>query len=170
MLQANYNCRKMWWQPLVNVGYYRLSGANPANAVIWNGFDPLYFGGAVPAWLPGFAFQTQLANTNLRYFDTSIAVSPDKEDSLQVNYLDAGVDQVNSAITIVPPTTGGGLPSPGYGQELGASFIHRLTSSLSLNPVFAYAWPGSGIAANYSAHGGTARNWTFLGVAFTASY
>jgi hypothetical protein len=173
-VQANYNFPKMWWKPFLNVGYYRMSGANPANAVIWNGFDPFYFGGSVPAWLPGFALQTQLANTNLRYFDTSIAFSPGKSDSLQVNYLVANVDQLNAILTTVPPSTtpsaAGGLPSPGYGQELGASYVHNLTASLSLNPFYAYAWPGSGIAANYSAHGGTARNWTSIGVAFTASY
>ncbi|HYL26615.1 MAG TPA: alginate export family protein, partial [Candidatus Nitrosotalea sp.] len=175
MLQANYNLVKLWWKPLVSVGYYSMSGANPANAVIWNGFDPLYFGGNVPAWQPGFAFQSQLNNTNLRYFDTSIDLTPDKSDSLQINYINANVDRVNAPLAIPAPSlemesTAGGLPSPGYGQELGASYIHQLTAALSLNPVFAYAWPGNGIVANYGAHGGAAHNWTFLGVAFTASY
>jgi hypothetical protein len=173
MVQADYSFRKMWWSPLVNVGFYSMSGA-AANSVVWYGFDPFYFGGAVPAWLQGFALQTQLANTNLRDLDTSITFSPARRDSLQVSYLIANVNQLNAILTTippsVPPSAKGGLPNLGYGQELGASYTHNITPSLSVNPFYALVWPGSGIAANYSAHGGTARSWSFLAIAFTATY
>jgi len=174
MVQAEYNFRKMWWSPLVNVGFYSMSGANPANAAIWSGFDPFYFGGSVPAWLPGFALQTVLANTNLRDFDASITFSPWKQDALQVNYLIAGVSRINATLVTLPPSTpptpGGGLPNFGYGQELGASYTHNLSSALSVNPFYAFVRPGSGIAANYAAHGGVARDWSFLGLSFNATY
>ncbi len=174
MVQAEYNFRKMWWSPLLNVGFYSMSGANPANAVLWSGFDPFYFGGSVPAWLPGFALQTVLANTNLRDFDTSITFSPWKQDALQVNYLVANVNQLNSILTTLPPSTppasGGGLPNFGYGQELGVSYTHNVTAALSVNPFYAFVWPGNGITANYATHGGSARNWTFVGISFSASY
>lgn len=174
MIQTEYNFKKMWWSPLLNVGFYSMSGANPANAVLWSGFDPFYFGGSVPAWLPGFALQTVLANTNLRDFDTSITFSPWKQDALQFNYLVANVSRLNAILTTLPPsmppTPGGGLPNFGYGQEAGASYTHNLNSALSVNPFYAYVWPGSGIAANYVAHGGVARNWSFLGLSFNATY
>ncbi|HEY6325171.1 MAG TPA: hypothetical protein VIW73_01465 [Candidatus Cybelea sp.] len=174
MIQAQYNFRKMWWSPLVNVGFYSMSGANPANAVTWSGFDPFYFGGSVPAWLPGFALQTVLANTNLRDFDTSITFSPWRRDALQVNYLVANVNRLNANLTTLAPFTspapGGGLPNFGYGRELGASYTHNLSSALSVNPFYTFVWPGSGIVANYAAHGGAARNWSFLGVSFSATY
>ncbi|MBV8344418.1 MAG: hypothetical protein JO190_05405 [Candidatus Eremiobacteraeota bacterium] len=174
MIQANYNFDRMWWKPLVNVGLYSMSGANPANALIWYGFDPLYFGGSVPQWLPGFALQTTLANTNLRDFDTSVTLWPWKQDSLQLNYLAANVSRVNAALLTVPPSTppepGGGIPNFGYGRELGASYTHNLSDALSVNPFYAFVWPGNGIAANYAAHGGAAHNWSFLGLSFTASY
>lgn len=159
MLQANYNFNKMWWKPFVNIGYYDLSGANPANSLIWYGFDPLYFGGVVPAWLPGFALQTVLANTNLRYFNTSLFLEPRKNDWLQISYLAASVNQLNAT-----------LPNFAYGSELGATYTHYLTPALSLTPFYAVAVPGNGIEANYKAHGGSARNWSFLGMAFAVSY
>lgn len=174
MLQANYNFTRMRWKPVVNVGLYSMSGANPANALIWYGFDPLYFGGSIPAWLPGFALQTELANTNLRDFDTSVTLWPWKQDSLQLNYLDANVSQLNAILTTLPPATSpeplGGIPNFGYGQEIGAGYTHNFTDSLSVNPFYAFVWPGNGITANYAAHGGLARKWSFLGVSFTASY
>lgn len=174
MVQANYNFRKMWWSPLLNVGFYSMSGANPANAAVWSGFDPFYFGGSVPQWLPGFALQTVLANTNVRYFDTSVTLAPWKQDALQINYLVADVNQLDAVLSVPPPSTlpeaGGGLPNFGYGQELGASYTHNLTDAVSVNPFYAFVWPGSGIAANYAAHGGSARNWTFVGISFSASY
>jgi hypothetical protein len=173
-VQANYNFKGMWWRPVVNVGFYSMSGANPANALIWDGFDPLYFGGTVPAWLPGFALQTTLANTNLRDFDTSVTFWPSERDSLQVNYLVADVSQPNAILTTLPPFTppapGGGIPFLGYGQELGANYTYNLSDALSVNPFYAFVWPGNGIAANYAAHGGVARNWSFLGISFTATY
>ncbi len=174
MIQANYNFKKAWWSPLVNVGFYSMSGANPASPVIWSGFDPFYFGGAVPQWLPGFALQTVLANTNLRYFDASVTLAPLKQDALQVNYLVANVNELNAILTTLPPFTapepGGGLPNFGYGQEVGLNYTHNLSDALSVNPFYAFVWPGNGIAANYAAHGGVARNWSLLGLSFTATY
>lgn len=155
MLQGNYNFNKMWWKPYVKVGYYSLSP----------GFDPLYFGGTVPAWLPGFALQTVLNNSNLRYFDSSIFFEPRKHDWLQFHYLTAGVYRLDA-----PLMPQGGLPAFGYGQELGASYTHGITPAWSVNPFYAYVWPGNGIVQNYQAHGGSARNWSFLGIAFTAAY
>ena len=37
-------------------------------------------------------------------------------------------------------------------------------------PVVVVLLNGSAIAANYAAHGGSARSWSFLGVSFTANY
>jgi hypothetical protein len=159
MLQANYNFNTMWWKPYVNIGYYSLSP----------GFDPLYFGGTVAAWLPGFALQTVLSNTNLRYFDSSLFFEPRPHDWLQLSYLTAAVSRLDAPLSL-PPSQGAGLPSFGYGEELGATYTHRITPAWNVSPFYAYVWPGNGIAQNYKAHGAGARNWSFLGVAFTATY
>ena len=173
MVQAEYNCKKMWWQPLFNAGYFSFSGAKPSDTV-WREFDPLYFGGSVPAWFAGFALENQLVNTNLRYFDASVTLSPQRHGSLQLNYVSAGVDQLHSILTTlppsVPPSARGGLPAFGYGSEVAASYTDNLGPALSVNPFYAFAWPGSGIVEEYRAHEGTARNWSFLGIVLTATY
>jgi hypothetical protein len=174
MTQGSYNFTKLWWQPLVSIGYYSMSANNPANAVIWNGFDPLYFGNGVATWLPGIALQTTLANTNQNIFATTVALNPSASGSLQLDYIDASVERGNAVLAplspgVAPPASGG-LLLPGYGQEIGASYTWTLNSAVSLNPFAAYVIPGSGITQSYTANGGTAKDWSFFGVSLTVSY
>jgi hypothetical protein len=173
-LQGAYNFSRLWWQPIVSVGYYDMSASNPEDPLVWNGFDPLYFGNAVPSWLPGIALQTILPNTNQTVFDTTITLSPKGKGTLQLNYLATRVGRANAILgTLAPganPPASGGLLLPGYGNEISASYTYDVTSSVAVNPIFTYVTPGSGINQNYAANGGTAKPWSFLGVSLTASY
>ena len=173
-LQGNYAFTKLWWRPLVNAGYYSMSASNPANPQGWNGFDPLYFGNAVPTWLPGIALQTSLANTNQNVFNTTVTLKPNAKGTLQLNYIAAAVNRENAILkTLSPgetPPVSGGLLLPGYGTEVSASYTYKLDDARSVDPIFAYVIPGNGIEQNYAAAGGSAKGWSFFGVAFKASY
>jgi hypothetical protein len=173
MAQVNYHFTGMKWSPLLNVGWYDLSGANPASTT-WTGFDPLYFGNDVPTWLPGVALQTLLGNTNQKIFATTLTMTPSATTSLQLNYIDAAVNQLNAVLAIPPPNTSpvaaGGIPLPGYGKELSGTFSWQPNGYITWSPFFAYVTPGNGISANYSANHGSAKAWTFAGLMFTASY
>jgi hypothetical protein len=174
MVQGNYNFTRWWLQPLVHVGYYNMSASNPDSVLVWNGFNPLYFGNAVPSWQPGIALQTLLHNTNQGVFDTTVELSPKGKGTLQLNYFATRVGRANAIVgTLAPgvqPPASGGLVLPGYGNETSASYTYDMNKSLAINPIFAYVTPGSGIKQDYAAHGGAAKPWSFLGVSLTASY
>jgi hypothetical protein len=171
-LAFNYNAQDTPWKPLFMLRYAALSGDNPATSR-WEGFDPLYFGGSDPDWYQGKLGSTLFNNTNLNSVAVSLTLAPDERNVVQLIVLDFRADRANAPLSI-PAANGlipvGGPPAKALASEVNAVWTYTWNKNLNVTAFAAYAWPGAGYKDLYSAQGGSARNWSGLGVQLNVSY
>ena len=153
--------------------YASLSGDQPGTSQ-WEGFDLLYFGGSNPNWYQGLITSTVSNNTNLNVVSFALTLTPNANSIIEVVFLHFAANQINSPLAVpapgATPTGGGGIPSKALANELDATYTYILNKNLNVNLYAAYSAPGAGFKDLYSANGGSASGWWFIGTQFNFSY
>ena len=171
--QANYSAQSTAWKPLVALRYASLSGDRPGSSR-WEGFDPLYFSGSNPNWYQGKIGSSIFNNTNLNASSVALTLTPNEKNILEFLYLYFAADQANSPLAIpavgAAPASGGGVPNKALASEFDATYTYVITKNVNVNAFAAYAAPLAGYKDLYSAEGGTASGWWFLGAQINFSY
>ena len=172
-VQANVNALDATWKPLVSLRYASLSGDKPGTAT-WEGFDPLYFAGSNPNWYQGKIGSSIFNNTNLNVANATLTLTPDEKNIVEFLCLYFAADQTNSPLAIpavnTMPTGGGGVPAKALASEFDVQYTYVINKNVNINAFAAYAAPGAGLKELYSASGGGASGWWFLGTQINVSY
>jgi hypothetical protein len=167
-----------WWgqtlpfAPKFSYHVARFSGDKPGTQT-YERFDPMFWGNGLDNWWFGANGAYSWLNANLRAQRFIIDAYLSQQDIVQLQYVRASADQLNSAVQFgqgVRFTNTGllvGVPHKKLSNELYLQYVHLFTPKLVLTAFAARNMPGAGLKA--IAPQGTS-NWTTLGLGLTASY
>ncbi len=150
----------------------RFTGDNSATAS-YERFGPLYWGNGLDNWSFGANGAYSWLNANLRAqrFIVDAYVSP--QDILQLQYVRASVDQINSAVQFgqgARVTTNQlvvGVPQPGLSNEFYLQYARLFNPTLIASAFVSRSVPRAGLEA--AAPQGT-QAWTTFGPGLTANF
>jgi hypothetical protein len=172
MLGASWWARELPFAPRFRYHVARFSGDKP-DTNIYERFDPLFWGNGLENWWFGANGAYSWLNSNLRAQRFIIDAYLSTRDILQLQYVRAAVDQVNSAVQFGQGArfTAGqllvGVPEPGLSNELYLQYSRVFDPKLIVTAFVSRSAPRSGLEA--VAPQGTQR-WTTFGVGLTANY
>lgn len=167
-----------WWgqtlpfAPKFSYHVARFSGDKPGTQT-YERFDPMFWGNGLDNWWFGANGAYSWLNANLRAQRFIIDAYLSQQDIVQLQYVRASADQLNSAVQFgqgVRFTNTGllvGVPHKKLSNELYLQYVRVFTPKLVLTTFVARNTPGAGLKA--IAPQGT-TNWTTLGLGLTASY
>jgi hypothetical protein len=172
LLGASWWAQSLPFAPKFSYHYARFSGDDP-DTDTYERFDPMFWGNGLENWWFGANGAYSWLNANLRAhrFIVDAYVSP--RDILQLQYVRASADQLDSAVQFGQGVrfTGGelvlGVPESGLSDEYYVQYARVFSPRLIALAFVSHSKPGDGLKA-ISAQG--TQTWTTFGLGLTANF
>lgn len=172
LLGVSWWAKSLWFAPKFSFHLARFSGDNPQTSS-YERFDPMFWGNGLDNWWFGANGSYSWLNANLRAQRFIVDAYLSTQDIVQIQYVHAWVDQLNSAVQFGQGArfTGNqllvGVPKPELSDEVYLQYSHVFDSQLIATAFLSRSNPGDGLKAVVPQ--GT-RVWTTMGVGLTANF
>ena len=172
MLGASWWAQTLPFAPKFSYHYARFSGDDPKTSV-YERFDPMFWGNGLDNWWFGANGAYSWLNANLRAHRFIVDAYASPQDVLQLQYVHATVDELNSAIQFgqgarfTSSQLIVGVPKYGLSDETYLQYSRVFNPKLVATAFISYSSPGDGVRA--AAPQGT-EAWTTIGLGLTANF
>ena len=172
MLGASWWAQSLPFAPRFTYHYASFSGDDP-NTSVYERFDPMFWGNGLDNWWFGANGAYSWLNANLRAQRFIVDAYLSAQDIVQVQYVHASVDQVNSAVQFGQGVrfTGSqilvGVPESELSDEIYLQYSHVFNPQLVATAFISRSSPGDGLKAVVPQ--GT-EAWTTIGFGLTANF
>jgi hypothetical protein len=172
LLGASWWAQSLPFAPKFSYHVARFSGDDPKTDT-YERFDPLFWGNGLDNWWFGANGAYSWLNANLRAQRFIVDAYLSAQDIVQVQYVHASVDQVNSAVQFGQGArfTGSqilvGVPESELSDEIYLQYSHVFNPQLVATAFISRSSPGDGLEA--AAPQGT-EAWTTIGLGLTANF
>jgi hypothetical protein len=172
LLGASYWAQTLPFAPKFSYHVARFSGDRP-DTQTYERFDPMFWGNGLDNWWFGANGAYSWLNANLRAHRFILDAYFSAQDIVQVQYVRASADQLNSAVQFgqgVRFTSSGlqvGVPQSKLSDEIYLQYARVFNPNLVAIAFVARSSPGAGLKA--TAPQGT-QAWTTFGLGLTANF
>ena len=172
MLGASWWARELPFAPKFSYHVARFSGDDPATAT-YERFDPLFWGNGLNNWWFGANGAYSWLNANLRAQRFIMDAYLSAQDIVQLQYVRASVDQLNSAVQFGQGArfTANqlivGVPERWLSDEIYLQYSRFFNPKLVATVFVSYSIPGDGLKATAPQD---LQPWTTFGLGLTANF
>ena len=172
LLGASWWAQSLPFAPKFSYHVARFSGDDPKTDT-YERFDPLFWGNGLDNWWFGANGAYSWLNANLRAQRFIVDAYLSAQDIVQVQYVHASVDQINSAVQFGQGVrfTGSqilvGVPESELSDEIYLQYSHVFNPQLVATAFISRSSPGDGLKAVVPQ--GT-EAWTTIGLGLTANF
>lgn len=172
MLGASWWAQEVRFAPKFSYHYARFSGDDPDTAT-YERFDPLFWGNGLNHWWFGANGAYSWLNANLRAHRFIVDAYFSPRDIVQVQYVKASADELNSAIQFgqgvrfTDTQLLVGVPKPELSDEIYLQYSRVFNPKLVLTAFISRSSPGDGLEATVTQE---LKPWTTFGLGLTANF
>jgi hypothetical protein len=172
MVGASWWAQSLLFAPKFSYHVARFSGDDPQTRT-YERFDPMFWGNGLDNWWFGANGAYSWLNANLRAHRFIMDAYVSAQNILQLQYVRASVDQLNSAVQFgqgarfTSSQLLVGVPKYGLSDETYLQYSRVFNPQLVATVFVSHSRPGDGVKA---AAPQSTENWTTIGVGLTANF